>query len=82
MQMSEQPGDQIGVKPAQWDPTQYSQMMNQIGTPAAAAPGKTGGQRAMGAATGAMSGAMAGSALPIVGTGIGAIIGALAGGLS
>ena len=81
MQMSEQPGDHIGVKPAQWDPTQYSQMLNAQAQPGPA--GKSGGQRALGAGMGAVSGAAGGTAvMPGIGTAIGAIVGALAGGLS
>jgi len=81
MQMSAQPGDQIGVKPAQWDPKPYSQMQSQIGTPGPA--GKSGLQRGAGAGMGALSGAVAGSTLmPGIGTALGAIVGALAGGLS
>lgn len=85
MQMSEQPGDQINVRPAQWDPSQYSQALRGIAAPTASQlnPGKSNGQRAAGAAggaiSGAASGAMAGSVIPILGNGIGAIIGALAG---
>ena len=81
LQMTEQPGDQIGVRPAQWDPSGYAQAMQQMGTPPAAR-GKSGLQRGAGAAGGAISGATAGMALGPVGGIVGGLIGALAGGLS
>lgn len=81
MQMSQQPGDQVHVRPAQWDASQYSQALHQLGTPAAAT-GKSGGQRAAGAGMGALQGASTGSMFGPWGTAIGAIAGALYGGLS
>jgi hypothetical protein len=95
MQMSEQPGDQIGVKPAQWDPSGYVQALRGNSTPTAVG-GKSTGQRVAGGAMGGLSGAAAGvtaasalsaagmgaaagSVVPGIGTMIGGIVGALAG---